>query len=360
MGGALLACGGQTDRAARAQATARAQALDAAERLVSRDPARAATLFGDIAESEDYPEEDRLLARYRQGELCQAVGDLDGAAGHFTAVAVSTHVERAGLAAFRGARLQFVDRGDYTGGRTALLAVARTRPETLGAVQAIETLARARPGDRDHGAWVTAALAVLAEKNTQLAPAAAWWKAHLEVNSLGELAAARASLRGLIARHPGHPRVGSALWLLGDLLRRQGAWRRASGVYDTLSRLEPERGWFIGSNRERRVDDAILTSGRLRLHRMDDPVGAMDRFERLLAAFPESVLADDAAYGLARAMAAAGRAEDARRALTDFIQRYPESRFTRRAKAVLGGAPWPTDVPDGVESALVWRASERP
>jgi len=227
MGGALLACGGQTDRAARTQATTQAQAMSAAERLVSREPARAATLFAAIAQDVDYPEEDRLLARYRQGELRQAAGDLDGAAGHFTAVAASDHVERAGLAAFRLARLQFVDRQDYEGGRDALLAVARARPDTLGAVQAIETLARARPGDRAHGAWVATVLADLADRDTQLAPAAAWWKAHLEVHSLGTLAAARDSLRRLVARHPGHPRVGSALWLLGDLLRRQGAWRRA-------------------------------------------------------------------------------------------------------------------------------------
>ena len=356
----VLACGGQTDRTARLRAAEHDHAINAAERMVRQDPTAALAQFAAIAADQSYPQRDRLTARYRQGELLRTAGQLDGAVGHFQFVADSPDIELSGMAAYRLARLQFEARGDYEGGRAALLEVARSRPDTLGAVQAIKFLVRARPQDPAHSAWLIPSLDGLAQSSAAIAPAAAWWKAQVEVHGTKDLAAARASLRAFVARHPENPRVGSALWLLGELLCLEKAWDRAASVYDELSQVEPDRGWFIGSNRERRVDDAILKSGRIHLHRLSDARGAIERFERLLDEMPLSILADDAAYGLARAQAAAGRSGEARDALASLMETYPHSRHGDAAKAILDGAPWPKTTPKGVESSLQLGAEGRP
>ena len=346
----LVACGGQTDRAARARVAAQDQAINVAERAVRTAPERAVALFGAIADDPRYADKDRLMARYRLGELALTKGDLPAATTHFAHVAASSHPERASLGAYRLARLQLDEQADYEGGRQALVEVARTRPDTLGAVQAIKALARTRPDDREHAQWVVEALAGLAAAGGAIAPAATWWKAQLEAQQLEDTFAAERTLRGLVDRHPAHPRVGAALWTLGALLSARGDWAQAAGVYDELSQVEPERGWFIGSNRERRVDDAILMSGRIHLYRLNDAPQAILRFERMLDEFPEGILADDAAYEIARAHAAVGEIDSARAALETLIETYSHSRYVDDAHAILGGAPWPRGAPRGFDS----------
>ncbi|MCA9541992.1 MAG: tetratricopeptide repeat protein, partial [Myxococcales bacterium] len=227
------------------------------------------------------------------------------------------------------------------GDRAALLAMARRYPDTAAAETAIEHLARTA----EVAEAPTLAATLEALRNSALGPAAAWWQAQVELRLRGDLPTARAALRSLTQRWPESRFTADALNLLGALYCRQGAWREARETYAALAQRNADRGFLsMGSERDSRADDAALRVAEIALLGERDAGRATRAYRNFLVDFGDSPLADDAAFGLARARFLAEDADGARAALQRLLRDYPKSRHVVAARALLaGGLPPPLD-----------------
>lgn len=332
----LTACGPSAEQIATRQALDR-RYLDA-ERAA--DPDRAFALFAALADDPRADAELRALARHRQGQLCARQGRTAEAIALFESVTADP--SREALAALDRAALH----ADRATRRRATLAVAERWPATAAAELALEALATtATPAE---AAPEAAALARLAAAHPDaIGPAALWYEAQLELRRLGDLPAARATLRALTRRHCCAVRAHDALWLLGAIYTRQGAWDHAIRAYRSLADIHPDRGLFppIGSARAIRADDAALAAGRVALHGKHAPAEAITLLTAALDAFPDARTADDARYTLALAHAAGGDHDAARRAIDRLLRDHPQSRHANAARAPLP-APDPRHLAD--------------
>ncbi|MEZ4435004.1 MAG: tetratricopeptide repeat protein [bacterium] len=329
----LTACGPSAEQIATRQALDR-RYLDAERAADTGEADRAFELFATLARDPRADAELRALARHRQGQLRARQGRRDEAIALFESV--HDDPSREALAALDRAALH----DDRATRRRATLAVAERWPATAAAELALEQLATtATPAEAAPEADALAALAA-AHPDAIGAPAL-WFKAGLELRRLGDLPAARATLRKLTRRHCCAVATHDALWLLGAIYTRQGAYDHAIRAFQSLADTHPDRGLFppIGSARAIRGDDAALAAGRVALHGKRDPAEAIERLTAALEAFPDARTADDARYALALAHAAAGHPDAARAALDRLLRDHPQSRHARAARAALAGAP---------------------
>lgn len=328
-----LAAGCAADRAQRREAVAADERYDAAERAFARrDDARAFALFEAIAQ-EAPDATDRGLAQYRLASVRVRQGRLDEAERLFAAI---EDPERHALGRYRVAVLAIEARGAGDAGRAALRALADEVPDRVAADKAVRYLAH----DVDADARATADfLGDLAARHPDalVADNALWWRAHVQLVRLQDLAGARATLRALVEQAPTSPLVDDALWVLADLYRRQGAFDRAVGAYEALLGIRNETSLLVGSYRSRRLDDAALRVGDLHLWARRDPAAAARAYDRCLADFDTSVVRDDCWWGLAAARQAADDAAGARVALEALLRERPDSRYAGPARAALAG-----------------------
>jgi TolA-binding protein len=120
-----------------------------------------------------------------------------------------------------------------------------------------------------------------------------------------------------------------SLFAQASLARRQGDLPRATALYAELSRRFPGTA---------EADSAEIALGTLSLQ--SGAAGqALGHFEGYLSARPGGQLAADALWGKARALAALGREDEARRDLQLLIDRYPRSTYATAARAKLGQPP---------------------
>ncbi|MCB9522030.1 MAG: tetratricopeptide repeat protein [Myxococcales bacterium] len=337
-------CGGQVGERARTRRALDARYAQAERALAQGRLDEAARAFEALARDDQHPE-DRDLARYRLARIAEAEGRPVEARQRLEALVAEGTPERAALA-----RLQLAGQG----GEPALRALAEAFPDTVAADKAVKRVALGAEGDgagddSDRAAW----LQTLADRHPDAAVAdnALWWKAHLEIERLGDLPAARATLRALIARWPESALVDDALWLLAALYRRVGAFDEAARTYEALLDYRNDTSFLVGSYRSARLDDAALWAGRVRHHGLRDFAGAAAAYERLLADFDSSVLRDDALWGLAQARAAGGDPAGARGAVARLLAHHPGSRHAASARA-LAQDPRPEAAP--ADPALLW------
>jgi tetratricopeptide (TPR) repeat protein len=114
-----------------------------------------------------------------------------------------------------------------------------------------------------------------------------------------------------------------------DLLARANAlrgdkqWQDADAVYDEVAKKYP---------RSAAAYVAQVASAGLRLDHLNDAAGAKKLYQTALASRPTGPLAEEARYGLARALRALGDAEGERAALEAFVATYPDSPLRARAQ----------------------------
>ena len=121
----------------------------------------------------------------------------------------------------------------------------------------------------------------------------------------------------------------AALFAAANEARRSGRLDRAGELYAELQRRFPD-------SREALLSRVSL--GRILLDR-GRPAEALAQFERHLRAAAGGVLAAEALYGQARALAGLHREADARRCWADLVSRFPDSIYADVARGQLGARP---------------------
>lgn len=309
-----------------------ARYAEAERAFARRDDARAFALFEAIAR--DAPAAaDRGLAQYRLASIRARQGRTDEAERLFAAI---EDPERHALGRYRVAVLAIEQRGAGDAGRAGLRALADEAPNRVAADKAARYLAHDADADPRATADFLGELAAR-HPDALVADNALWWRAHVQLVRLQDVAGARASLRALVERWPDSPLVDDALWVLADLYRRQGAFDRAVRTYEALLGIRNETSLLVGSYRSRRLDDAALAVGDLHLWARRDPAAAARAYARCLVDFDTSVVRDDCWWGLAAARHAAADGAGARAALEALLREHPESRHAQRARAALAG-----------------------
>ena len=329
---AAPACGPSAEQIA-LRATLDRQYL-AAER--APDPDHAFALFAALADDPRADPALRAIARHRQGQIRARQGRDPEAIALFDQV--TAHPERQALAALDRAAL-YPDRATR---RAATLALATAHPDTVAAELALERLATdATPAEAAPTADALARLA--AAHPDALGPSALWWQAHLDLHHLGDLPAARATLRRITRRHCCATQTHDALWLLAALYTRQGAYDHAIRAYQSLAEIHPDRGFFppIGTARPTLADDAALRAGLIALHGQRDPARAIDLLTTALETYPDTRTADDARFALALAYNTAADPTATTTTLNRLLRDHPHSRHAPTARAALAGAPLP-------------------
>ena len=160
---------------------------------------------------------------------------------------------------------------------TALFNVACAYPKTQYAAIALQQATRTaiHANRRDVSLWLGSKLAELSETERGLSAESIWLKARLMVDGFGDYPAARQLLRRLYTHHAGSPRADNALWMLADLYRVIGAWRKAHETYGILAQHRLDRGWFIGSLRSPYTAKAALLKADIEAYILDDFAAAV-------------------------------------------------------------------------------------
>lgn len=143
-------------------------------------------------------------------------------------------------------------------------------------------------------------------------------------------AGALAHYRTLYTNYPDGGLSDDALWQAAMIHKRHQRWPQAIELLETLAD-DVETSWFVGSYNSPWTNDARFELGLIHLLFLDDYDAAIEHFERYLSDFPHSVETDDAAWHIVEAHRLMGDKDGYRRAMEDFIEQYPESRFVRQA-----------------------------
>jgi tetratricopeptide (TPR) repeat protein len=108
-------------------------------------------------------------------------------------------------------------------------------------------------------------------------------------------------------------------------LRAQGRWAEAAATYRKVIDLGP-------TSPEAYPADVALGNLELQQGR---PLAALGRYQHALTSHPSGALAEEARWGKARALKAAGRTSEERAALIEFRTKHPESPLAPAASARL-------------------------
>jgi hypothetical protein len=112
-----------------------------------------------------------------------------------------------------------------------------------------------------------------------------------------------------------------------NALRGERRWQDADGVYAEVAKRYP---------RSAAAYVAQVASAGLRLDHLKDGGGARKLYRAALAARPTGPLAEEARYGLARALRVLGDREGERAALEAFVAKHPGSPLAASARKRLG------------------------
>jgi hypothetical protein len=138
--------------------------------------------------------------------------------------------------------------------------------------------------------------------------------------------ARRATAHVARARQVASADAPGELFARANAARRAGQTREASRLYRELQRE------FPGSSEEL---VSRVTLGRWMLDRLDDPSGALARFDSYLANPVHTALREEALIGRALALGRLGRRAEERGAWTAFLAAFPGSVYAERARGRL-------------------------
>jgi len=163
----------------------------------------------------------------------------------------------------------------------------------------------------------------------------------------GDYDAAIAAAQRFVELHPGHPDVPYALYLIGEswyeqlesVERDQTAAERALEAFRDLVRRHPDSDW---SKDARLKIDLLLDHlagremevGRFYAER-GQWLAACNRFQRVVEDYQTTVHVPEALYRLVECYLALGLPEEAKRAASVLGHNYPDSKWYRRAYALV-------------------------
>jgi tetratricopeptide (TPR) repeat protein len=161
-------------------------------------------------------------------------------------------------------------------------------------------------------------------------------RAEVERDALEAPERALATFLEVATLDPGGSLADDAVWERAEIYRAGARWKEAVAELGKLA--DPaESSWFVGSYDLEYSDQARLDRGVILLEHMDDWRGARREFERFLSDYEDSLLRDDAAWGIVRATWAGEGEQAGKQAMGKFVEAYPESRYVRRAVAIREG-----------------------
>lgn len=120
-----------------------------------------------------------------------------------------------------------------------------------------------------------------------------------------------------------HQHSATELMRLATEARRAQDYHQAVQLYQELGRRYP------GSREE---VTSRVPMGRLLLHQLNDPAGALRAFDRYLQAAPQGTLAQEALVGQALSFGRLGRSSEERRAWSTLLERHAGSVHGPRAR----------------------------
>lgn len=126
-----------------------------------------------------------------------------------------------------------------------------------------------------------------------------------------------------------------AIWEIANIHRERKEWGPALRQLDRLVKGYHEKSWFIGDYNSEYADEACFDSGLIYRDELQDYDNAAKYFERFIREFPHSRLRDDAAWHLVEIERLRGDQRAYERALSRFVEDYPESRHARVARQLL-------------------------
>ena len=340
--GAVLGLGGCGHTAERRERIESDQRYAAAERAYSgRRDTEADRLFEEVAATGDV--EAAALSTYRRAQIRERAGDFEGALAMYRAAEVYPAPERRAFAGWRIARIYLEKQGKRAEGRAALQALIDRWPDASASDRAAKYLAIRRSPeeaadrhlDREMADWLRAA----AERHAghSVADNLLFWAAYAQVYRLGDVGGARTTLSAMVERYYVSPLLDDGLWLLGAIERRQGRLEAALAAYEAILHIREDQNYLIMGYRSRRLDDAAIGVALVQHHLRGDLPAAARAYQRLLDEFPTTVFRDDAWWGLACVQQLQGQVDASRKSLRAFVAELPDSRYAKRAQAILDG-----------------------
>ena len=284
------------------------------EHVLAGDCARAA------APSEEASEDAQLLARVRR-EASRAVYQR-GSAGVTRASRARGWARRRSTRVVFAAAALLLFAGTFAAATTVVRRVWRRGPE----IEPIEHVTR--PARAHHKVASSSALAATGDGPAAPAPDEAL-AAGLD-EPAAEIPEAPRPVAAPPARHARTVAVEAEspgdLFARANAARREGKTREAARLYRQLQRE------FPGSSEEL---VSRVTLGRWMLDRLNDPSGALARFDSYLANPVHTALREEALIGRALALGRLGRETEERSAWAAFLAAFPGSVYAERARGRL-------------------------
>ena len=275
------------------------------------------------------PDEDAArLIRYRQALLAQDTGRKEQALKAYRALYEADVVDEHGARALSKAS-DLVTQQDQRAQLKQRLAARY--PQTIDAEHALEWLrhwARQQGTSEQYLSWLRQLQPKF--KGSDLEDHALFTQALVLEEDLKRPDDALAQYKAVYDSDPQGSLADDALWRMASAYEALGKWKSALVWLERVSQ-DNETSWFIGTYASEFADDARLRMGWIYKNKLKDYDRAAKQYRVFLEEFPDSRLADDAAWQLVELKRLSG-AEDYARARAQFLKSYPHSRFARDAQ----------------------------
>ena len=142
------------------------------------------------------------------------------------------------------------------------------------------------------------------------------------------------AFRAGYARCPDCAATDDSLMEMADIYARFQQWEPATQALEIVA-ARTERSFFVGTYSSHRASDARMRLGIIAMDHLQDLDAARAHFQRFLRDFDGHLHSDRAAWRLVQIEGLTGSPRSHRRALENFIERYPHSRRVPSAQALL-------------------------
>lgn len=277
--------------------------------------------------------------QFRRALMDERRGRIEAARAAYLRIAASptsVYDDDAGESLFRMAIIaREHDRDEVAAGRW-FERMLRSYPNTSFAPDAFDAIVDRLRGQGDSEGAIRYAEGVYAAlRNTEVADDALYRVARIADEELHDPKRALARYLELTRRFPRSSYTDDATWKAADCYGRLGEtemeYRTLEGMLD-----EREVSWIMADYESRYYVPALLRMAAIREKqgRLLDAVSVLRRFRDT---YDLSLKRDDTGFDIVRLLVAADRRDEAEEMLAELKETYPESRFTRKAEALLRG-----------------------